>query len=278
MNRKLSIASLLVAGLLLGGGALHWGLRSGEAQAYNFYRTKLTLEPLRWWQRPEITFRISAVEPEETANSNILPLVEKAFDAWIETSCGLVPEVTYAGTTDATRRTEPVSLRAAPDNIIVFIRSVSEWTRFERSPTWIAITQIAHDPETGEIVDVDVEINDGGYKFSYDDSPAAGEVDFLSMLTHELGHFYGLDHSTQTAATMFATYAASADQAQDSRTLAQDDSDGICALYTDVPKHVDRGGGDGGGVCGAAGSGLGLSGVAALLGLWLLRRRASSGS
>jgi len=31
-------------------------------------------------------------------------------------------------------------------------------------------------------------------------------------------------------------------------------------------------------VCGAAGSGLGLSGVAALLGLWLLRRRASSGS
>jgi len=271
MNRKRSIASLMVGGLLLLSLGLHLGFGMGEAHAYTFYETKGTLQPLRWWQRPVLEFRISTVEPEETANSNLLPLVEKAFDAWIDTACGLVPEVTFAGTSSATRRTEPSSLRAEPDNVIVFIRSVSEWTRFQRSPTWIAITQIAHDPETGEIVDADIEINDGGYAFSYDDSPATGEVDFLSMLTHELGHFYGLDHSTNTSATMFATYATSPEQAQEARTLAGDDRDGICALYTDVPVHVDPDDDDG--VCGAAGSGLGWSAAVAAMLLMGLRRR-----
>jgi len=271
MNRKLSIASLMVGGLLVVGLALYGSLAGGEAQAYTFYRTKVTLQPLRWWQRPEITYRISSVEPEETANSNIRPLVEKAFDAWVDVSCGLVPEATYAGATDALRRTAPSSLRATPDNVIVFIRSVEEWTRFERSPTWIAITQIAHDPDTGEIVDADIEINDGGYEFSYDDTPAQGEVDFLSMLTHELGHFYGLDHSTNAAATMYATYASSTERALDARTLAQDDIDGMCALYVDVPIHVD--GSDDGGTCGAAGSGLGVLGSASLLLLVGWRRK-----
>lgn len=230
-------SSWLVGGLsLLALSAVEAGSEQA-AQAYKFYMTKDGVSPLRWWQRDSLSFHLSTVAPEEIAWDGVQGLVESAFDAWIGTSCGRVPETTFAGTNDATHATTPVSLRAEPDNTMVFIRTSAEWAQLGNSSTWIAITKIAHDPETGEIVDADIEINDGGYRFSYDDSPGANEVDFLSMLTHELGHFYGLDHSADMDATMFATYATSAEHAMDARTLSQDDIDGICTLYTNVPVH-----------------------------------------
>jgi hypothetical protein len=227
-----------------------------EASAYTFYMTKDSNKPLRWWLRPQLQFSLATVAPEEATLEVVRPLVEQAFDVWITTTCGRVPEVTFGGTKAEVRATTPTSLRAEPDNLIVFIRSASEWSRFGNSPTWIAITKIAHDPNSGEIVDADIEINDGGYVFSYDDSPAANEVDFLSMLTHELGHFYGLDHSLDSRATMFATYATSPADAMEARTLAQDDIDGVCTLYVDVPTHKGKAPRDDD--CSAGGGGLGL--------------------
>lgn len=240
-----------------------------DTRAYTFYMTKNSEFPLRWWQRPEMIFTLSTVPPEETDAGSIQALIESAFDTWITTSCGLVPEVVYAGTSDAARATTPTSLRTEPDNLIVFIRSASEWTSSGNSPTWIAITKIAHDPDSGEIVDADIEINDGGYVFSYDDSPTRNQVDFLSMITHELGHFYGLDHSTEASATMYATYATSPQDATEARSLAQDDSDGICTLYADVPVHRDRDPDDGG----CCGSGPGGGWPLAAFGMILLGLR-----
>lgn len=262
----------LVGGLsLLSVVALEAG-SEGAAQAYKFYMTKDGLAPLRWWQREVLPFHLSTVAPEETAWANVQGLVETAFDAWISTACGRVPETTFAGTNDATHATTPVSLRSEPDNTVVFIRTSGEWSQLGNSPTWIAITKIAHDPETGEIVDADIEINDGGYRFSYDDSPGANEVDFMSMLTHEFGHFFGLDHSTNADATMFATYATSPEDAMEARSLSQDDIDGACTLYVDVPVHKVPTSSDD---CSAGGAGS----VAALaaLGLAGWRRRRGEG-
>lgn len=260
-------SAVLVVGLLI-------AARLDDASAYTFYMTAKSDEPLRWWMRPMLPFSLATVEPEEATLLEVQPLIERAFETWIDTSCGRVPEVTYQGTRAHVRATTPSSLRSEPDNLIVFIRSASTWASFGNSPTWIAITKIAHDPSTGEIVDADVEINDGGYVFSYDDSPAANEVDFLSMLTHELGHFYGLDHSLEASATMFATYATSPADAMEARSLSQDDIDGVCTLYIDVPVHKTPPPDDE--TCGAGGGGLvgGLGGLALLLVVNGHRRRA----
>ncbi len=211
---------------------------AGAAHAYEIYRTEKTGEPLRWFVRDTLEMAIAVTPPEETDVSNIGPLVQQAFASWVGVACGTPPVVTVTGTSPALRATTPKSLRAEPDNILVFIRSSAEWTRFRNSPTWIAITKIAHNPKTGEIVDADIEINDGGFKFSYSGTPNPSEVDFLSMLTHEVGHFYGLDHSANVNATMYATYAGSPERAVAARTLTEDDVGGICALYNDVPVHV----------------------------------------
>jgi hypothetical protein len=247
--------SLVPPGLVVSGGASPGLLDAADrADAYTFYMTRDGQFPLRWWQRPSMTFTLSTVEPEEISAASIEGLIAGALDTWISTPCGLVPEVVFGGVKDEPRATTPTSLRSQPDNLIVFIRSASEWSRTGNSPTWIAITKIAHDPDSGEVIDADIEINDGGYVFSYDDTTAANEVDVLSMITHELGHFYGLDHSTDPKATMYATYATTPEDAREARSLAQDDIDGICALYTDVPIHRDPSSDDetcaGGGVAG----------------------------
>lgn len=269
---KSLISACVVGGLALGGvGAV----LTTPAQAYELYMTKDGKSPLRWWQRELLEFHVATVAPEETELSAVQGLAETAFDAWIDAPCGLVPEVVFGGMVEASKATTPTSLGAEPDNVFVFIKSASEWQRSGNSPTWIAITKIAHDPTTGEIVDADIEINDGGYAFSYEDQAGVNEVDFLSMLTHELGHFFGLDHSAAQDATMFATYATSPEDAAEARTLSQDDIDGVCALYTDVPVHKVPG--DGGSEdCSAFGGKAGLWGVLALLALTRRRRFSSS--
>ncbi len=245
-----------------------------ESQGYTLYLTDgndakceagdedFCPQPLRWWRR-ETAFSLAQITPGEFALSEVRALVETSFDAWIDADCastpspnGLVPVVTFAGTSDATRATPPATAKAEPDNVVVFIRSSSEWTRSGNSASWIAITKIAHDQTSGEIVDADIEINDGGYTFSLDGTPTQGEVDFLSMLIHEVGHFYGLDHSLINTATMFATYSQVAGDVTDARTLDADDVTGVCALYTNVPERGSEDGDGGGGCNGGPVSGL----------------------
>jgi len=276
MTRRLALLPLVL---------LTSTLTTSESQGYTLYLTDgdaakcnagdedFCPQPLRWWRR-ETVFSLARTEPGDFAMTEVRGLVETSFDAWIDADCattpspnGMLPVVTFAGMSDATRSTPPATAKVEPDNVVVFIRSSSEWTRMGNSASWIAITKIAHDQTTGEIVDADIEINDGGesggYTFSLDGTPSQGEVDFLSMLIHEVGHFYGLDHSLINTATMFATYSQVAGDVTDARILDPDDVTGVCALYTNVPERGSNNGDDGGGGC----QGGPLSGLLGLLGL-----------
>jgi hypothetical protein len=261
--------------LMIGTAALGFGAAS-DAAAYVFYMAGDN--PLRWYVgRPAYNWTMATVEPEEATWEEAKAIIEAAYDAWIDTPCGLVPEFTYGGTSAATKGTLPTSLAETPDNVVVFIRSRTDWQSSGNQSSWLAITKIANDSLSGEIIDADMEINDGMYKFHYgEEAPPAGSIDFRAMIVHEAGHFFGLDHSQSNVATMYATYSGDPVAA---RSLDQDDIDGICALYTDVPTWVDRtvkpeppddGGGGG---CGAGGAVPGLlAGLGVVLGLRRRRR------
>ena len=264
---------------------------ASEANAYKHYMTDGDLvaceagdasacpQPLRWWRR-ETIFTLGQVAPKEFELAEVRALTEAAFAEWLEVDCtatafdtAFVPPATFAGSSAERRATKPLTARAAPDNLIVFVPTPEEWCggiNFRacpgNSPTWIAITKIAHNQVTGEIVDADIEINNGDFKFSIDGSPALGEVDFLAMLVHEVGHFYGLDHSLLADATMYAKYSRDLATATDARSLEPDDELGICSLYVDVPERKHTPADDG---C-HGGTGLGLFGLFAL---GLMRKR-----
>jgi hypothetical protein len=91
----------------------------------------------------------------------------------------------------------------------------------------IARTSITFDPLTGAIFDADIEINSFRNEFSLSDTMVSN--DLQSVLTHEVGHFLGLDHTQVPNATMLADYELSD---LGSRTLSSDDTAGICAIYS----------------------------------------------
>ena len=98
-----------------------------------------------------------------------------------------------------------------------------------------AVTSVWHRASDGAILDADMLVNENNGPFG--ECPARGcrpdesgvtTVDLESVLTHEIGHFFGLGHS-QFA---FATMHASAPRGEtDKRTVSSDDIQGVCAMY-----------------------------------------------
>ncbi len=105
-----------------------------------------------------------------------------------------------------------------------------------RDPVWpypgdlnntLGLTTITFDPDTGEIYDADMEIN-STVPLTLSDPVAPGGYDFMSIITHESGHFFGMAHSNETNATMYAQYVLGSTT---KRTLSPDDVAGICSIY-----------------------------------------------
>ncbi len=78
---------------------------------------------------------------------------------------------------------------------------------------------------TGEIVDADIEINGGYFGFATDGR--ADAMDVQNVVTHEVGHVLGLDHSV-AGTTMFES-AFEGELAK--RELSDDDVQGVCHIY-----------------------------------------------
>ncbi len=112
----------------------------------------------------------------------------------------------------------------ANQNVIVF-----------RDETWkygktvLGLTTVVYNPTTGEIYGADMEINTLDMEpLAVRDPVAPDAYDFLSVVTHEAGHFLGIAHSDVPGSTMYARY----DQGQTSmRNLAPDDISAICTVY-----------------------------------------------
>jgi MYXO-CTERM domain-containing protein len=92
----------------------------------------------------------------------------------------------------------------------------------------LAITTLSINVDTGDIYGVDVELNSALADFTTTDEDVG--IDLESIVTHEAGHFLGLDHSTTFDAVMREDYRPG-DLAP--RTLKPDDIAGICSIYPD---------------------------------------------
>jgi hypothetical protein len=134
------------------------------------------------------------------------------------------------------------------------ISFVNDWESRPNPRAAFALTSVWHDETTGEILDVDMEINDDP-----DLSPALGTlgicprevvvgtrvlcsepnlVDIQNVVTHEAGHFFGLGHSDVPQSAM---RPQSETRDMSKRTLEPDDIEGICAIYPpgSLPEECD---------------------------------------
>ena len=166
------------------------------------------------WPAPASAYKIAVTQNEQALelywDTNVLPfafhyrgaedvhdlLLEgamlRAFGSW-----GEVPEasVQFQRMSIYTERAS----EANGDNVLF-------WTEYDWShdPEVIALTSINYYPDTGEIVDVDIEFNGQDYRWSVFDEEV--ETDLQSIATHEIGHLIGLDHSAESDAVMDPYY------------------------------------------------------------------------
>lgn len=108
-------------------------------------------------------------------------------------------------------------------NTIVF--RDAEWL-YPGLANTLAKSTITYDTETGEILDADLEINSAFNTITVSDTDVV--YDLQSILTHEIGHWLGLDHSSDPNAAMSEPQEEGSTHR---RMLTQDDIDGLCASY-----------------------------------------------
>ncbi|MBW2458904.1 MAG: matrixin family metalloprotease [Deltaproteobacteria bacterium] len=148
----------------------------------------------------------------------------QSFGAWVFLDCG------NGEATISFQQQKDVECRRSeydPDgpNANVILIQDTKW-EYKGVDNTLAKTTVSYDTETGEILDSDIEMNHAYNEFTTGDDNVV--YDLQSILTHEIGHFIGLDHTLDYNATMNAGYQQGTTEL---RTLELDDIEGICAVY-----------------------------------------------
>jgi MYXO-CTERM domain-containing protein len=158
----------------------------------------------------------------ETASA----VINEAFTIWQNADCGGMPPSLVVRDHGAVVCNKAEYNQEQP-NANLFTFRDGDWP-YKNAEDTLALTTITYNTETAEIYDADVEINSFDATFTVTDDTDLVEADLLSVLTHEVGHFLGLSHAPQRAATMYPEYTPK-DTHQ--RTLDADDQLGICDIY-----------------------------------------------
>ncbi|MBM4396482.1 MAG: matrixin family metalloprotease [Deltaproteobacteria bacterium] len=228
--------------------------------------------PIRWYSE-DIPVVLDARGTPDVEGDAEFAAIRLSMQAWNRVARCAHPSFTDAGTASGLKPGAP-DKGGTSRNLVVF-EDEAEWERNGHGGETrvIALTTLFYAPSSGVASKFDMELADFAFDFGVDGTG----TDIRNTVTHELGHALGLDHSALPAATMFAS-APEGDLTK--RTLADDDTAGLCAIYADwIPGS--QAGGSGSGCAAWAGGGAPIAAVIVLALAWMgwrARARAGSGS
>ena len=181
------------------------------------------------WDRQCISYTIVPRTVEELDLDTIRDAIDMSFVPWTEVSCGGEPLPLALGQTQALGDCKSAQYNQfGPNaNTIMFLDS---WEGKDFPREAFGLTLVWHDPQTGEIFDADMQLNETIAPIALCGETCSSNdvVDLSNVVTHEAGHFLGLGHSNVFGATMSANALLGETS---KRSLEQDDSDGLCAIY-----------------------------------------------
>jgi hypothetical protein len=207
--------------------ALITSIGAPHAHAQRYVRST-TLDGIeaRWFTRC-IPFYLSDRGSQRLTSAQVEEALLPAFDVWSAPECA---DLTTAFEGETSSGDVGYALEGVNENIIVFRFTASEWADPNSTIGLTTITLCQNDSEAclaGTIIDADIELNEATFTFT---APQELPVlmDLQSVLTHEVGHFLGFDHTSNMDSTMFprATYGDST-----FRGLNGGDEEGVCAVY-----------------------------------------------
>jgi hypothetical protein len=182
--------------------------------------------PLLHWASSCVSFDLQRVASPLRAISYDAAhaAIVAGFSQWLNADCGggLGPSITISDY-------GPVDCRKAEynqdsPNANIFMFRDDAWP-YENAIDTLALTTLIFNADNGEIYDADVEVNTVQSPMSLGDV-GPDDIDFASVITHEIGHFLGLSHSDVQGSTMRPSYAPGQTSMA---TIEFDDVQGICA-------------------------------------------------
>jgi hypothetical protein len=159
--------------------------------------------------------------PANSFTTAVLPRVQEAFLNWTSTRVACTSwSSTYDGTFSSPSDTTAVNGNDMQNRVIWL--GGANW-RYAAST--LGLTTTLYYPNTGEIIDADMELNDN---VTWANTGSANSYDYESVVLHEAGHFLGLDHTNNvSAAVMYPTVA----NGQIKRSLYTTDVNDVCGVY-----------------------------------------------
>jgi MYXO-CTERM domain-containing protein len=196
-------------------------LWSGEAAAWrqSYTREDPTI-PLKILESNCWTYTVLEACSEDVAYTQCRSAIENGFRVWSEQTCSylrLLP------TEPATCCIHGYQQDGPNANCVRWLEDV--WPE-DYPRDGIALTTITYQVDNGRILDTDIEMNGVGFGFGM--GCERGLTDIWNTVAHEAGHVLGLDHTDVPGATMRPRSAPGDCTLRD---LAEDDIEGVCAIY-----------------------------------------------
>lgn len=152
------------------------------------------------------------------------------FAVWMSPVCnGASPGIATIDMGTVPCTSAEYNTKAGNVNLVVFRDRA--WTHPEGA-NYIALTTVTFGDQTGEIYDVDMEINTAGFQLTT--QPSQEGFDLQAVVTHEAGHFFGIAHNPDPESTMYEAYE---EKGGNQRELSLDAKEAICAAYP--PRAID---------------------------------------
>jgi hypothetical protein len=216
-----------------------------------------------FWPRRDLHWSLNEAGTADVPMEELESALERSFQAWSDEECSDLSFV-YDGRTE--RGDVGFDSKATDNfNLIIFrdrscsavvpsgdpcesdadpFACANAYGCWAHSTSVIALTTTSYNRHVGNVVDADMEFNaspsGGGTRFRFtattattpactrSDQQDCVDTDLQNTATHEAGHFFGLSHSPEADATMYA----SAPMGETSkRSLDADDVQGLCDIY-----------------------------------------------
>lgn len=180
-----------------------------------------------FWPTSCVSYAMNKLGTESLDPGDTRNVIRKCFQSWSDVPCpaGGVASMTF-------QERDPVSCKKSEynktgPNLNVVLFQDADW-KYRGIDGTLAKTSVTFNEDTGEIYDADIEVNAAFNELTITDDPRKAQYDLQSILTHEVGHFIGIAHSSDTNAVMFASYSPGSLAL---RQLTPDDVDAVCATY-----------------------------------------------